>query len=221
MNGLTGPPGGPGPAGSPGDPGFDGLPGPPGPPGPVGPPGVAGPTGPIGNTGTPGPTGSPGPTGPSGSPGPNGGPGTPGETGVPGNPGNPGPPGPPGPAGFPPDYFTYWRARRGDYVTLWNPTATTYPYWATPFNPNLQPVSQPWFGGGTITVVGGSVGGALAEIYGKSTDSPGIGIFYTYWQGAVSPETPFDIGTPFTFDFSNDGVNVLATWPGVDKSPPR
>lgn len=124
---------------------------------------------------------------------------------------------------FEPTLYTYWRARRDSYITGWASTATSYPYWATPFNPDLQPVSQPWFGGGTITVgPGGSVGGALAEMYGKLINSPGIGVFYTYWSGAVTFEDPFEIGTPFTFDFSNDGVTVArAGWSADDISPPR
>ncbi len=122
---------------------------------------------------------------------------------------------------FEPTAYTYWRAVRDAYVSPWGSTATTRPIWATPFNPGLKPVTQFWFGGGTIMVQSGSAGGALAEIYGTSITGGGVAVFYYYWTGGVTPEDPFEIGTPFSFEFSNDAVNVIATWAGVeDASPP-
>lgn len=70
-------------------------------------------------------------------------------------------------------------------------------------------------------VQSGSVGGVLAEIYGTSITGGGAALFYYYWSGAVSPEDPFEIGTPFSFEFSNDAINVIAAWAGAeDASPP-
>jgi predicted phage tail protein len=123
---------------------------------------------------------------------------------------------------FEPTAYTYWRAVRPGYVGGWVNTAVAIPYWSTPFNPNVQPVSQYWFGGATVTIGTGSAGGAMAELMVLRVSDNSLYGYIMGWTGSVTPEDPFEIGTPFNFEFSNDAVNVIATWAGVeDASPPR
>jgi predicted phage tail protein len=108
--------------------------------------------------------------------------------------------------------FRYWRARRLDYVSEWFPTASGYPYWYTPFNdpPTASsPKSQAWFGGSTIRVASGSMGGVLAALWGIRKSDNTIFAVFGQWVGGVSPEEPYSIGAPFGFEFSQDGETTV------------
>ena len=123
---------------------------------------------------------------------------------------------------FEPTSYTYWRARRLDYTSGWISTAVSYPYWYTPFNDRIAPISQPWFGGGTVTISSGSAGGGIAAMLGINASDGSTFQIFMQWIGSVSVSEPYDIGAPFTFDFSNNGVTVdRAGWSATDISPPR
>jgi predicted phage tail protein len=119
--------------------------------------------------------------------------------------------------------YRYWRARRLDFVSGWVGVQFGYPYWYTPGNdPPLSssPKSQAWFGGSTVRIATGSMGGIVAGMYGLRKSDNTIFAVFMYWAGSVSPDEPYDIGTPFTFEFSQDGettvevVNLETVWTG-------
>ena len=108
--------------------------------------------------------------------------------------------------------YRYWRARRLDFVSGWVPTQFGYPYWYTPFNDppvGSSPKSQAWFGGSTIRVAKGSMGGIVAGMWGLRKSDNTIFAVFMQWAGSVSEGAPYDIGAPFTFEFSQDGETVV------------
>jgi len=115
---------------------------------------------------------------------------------------------------FEPTAYTYWRAIRPGYVGGWAYTATSRPQWYTPFNGppwNVKPETQDWFGGGTVY---GDFGGFVASITVVSIPNNTLMGVIAQWFGGVSEADPYEIGDPFSFQFSNDGINVITTWAG-------